>query len=246
MCVEGQNKRRKEEEERELKEKVNLFKNQSRQCDPLILILHYLSFGWSFLSLSPLSLRLFPSLIGYTIASTMVQDQIQVSIGDILDTLPPEPIDPVFIQSFTGIITHPNAWTVDIWPTDPNNVFPTTFSTYTQEAVDLRITNGSTLQTNLFQARFDIPIDSPKPSSIRPHLSSKRPRDSNDLGATFRPRKTKKSLLAKEECWNDLPDWGGRTDCPLVSLPEEILNGCFALGRGLLVLQSYICETGRQ
>ncbi|KAK8844604.1 hypothetical protein IAR55_006451 [Kwoniella newhampshirensis] len=46
-------------------------------------------------------------------------------------------------------------------------------------------------------------------------------------------KKGRKPLVAKEAIWNDIPDWGDRTDCPLLNLPTEILDMCFGLDTGL-------------
>lgn len=47
--------------------------------------------------------------------------------------------------------------------------------------------------------------------------------------------KEKKVLVAVEVKWKDIPDWGDRTDCPLLTLPTEILDRCFGLWDGLRV-----------
>jgi hypothetical protein len=43
----------------------------------------------------------------------------------------------------------------------------------------------------------------------------------------------KKELLAEEVVWKDIPDWGNKTDCPLLDLPVEILDRCFSPDTGL-------------
>ncbi|WVQ93962.1 hypothetical protein IAU59_001040 [Kwoniella sp. CBS 9459] len=40
----------------------------------------------------------------------------------------------------------------------------------------------------------------------------------------------RRPLIAKEAKWKDIPDWGDRTDCPLLKLPGEILDLCFGFG----------------
>ncbi|WVF66343.1 hypothetical protein IAT40_001083 [Kwoniella sp. CBS 6097] len=45
--------------------------------------------------------------------------------------------------------------------------------------------------------------------------------------------KKKKGLVAKAVEWQDIPDWGDRTDCPLLQLPVEVLDLCFGLDSGL-------------
>ncbi|WVW81676.1 hypothetical protein I302_103671 [Kwoniella bestiolae CBS 10118] len=53
----------------------------------------------------------------------------------------------------------------------------------------------------------------------------------------------KKVVLAKEVHWKDIPDWGDRTDCPLLQLPADILDMCFGLNTSLGV-RDYIALAG--
>ncbi|WWC57938.1 uncharacterized protein I303_100473 [Kwoniella dejecticola CBS 10117] len=53
----------------------------------------------------------------------------------------------------------------------------------------------------------------------------------------------KKTILAKEVHWKDIPDWGDRKDCPLLALPPDILDSCFGLTSGLTV-RDYISLAG--
>ncbi|WWC85706.1 uncharacterized protein L201_000572 [Kwoniella dendrophila CBS 6074] len=53
----------------------------------------------------------------------------------------------------------------------------------------------------------------------------------------------KKIIRAKQVYWKDIPDWGGRIDCPILELPEEILDLCFGLKTGLTV-RDYIALAG--
>jgi hypothetical protein len=45
----------------------------------------------------------------------------------------------------------------------------------------------------------------------------------------------KKVLLAKAATWDDIPDWGDRTDSPFLTLPEDVLDLCFNADRDLNV-----------
>jgi hypothetical protein len=57
--------------------------------------------------------------------------------------------------------------------------------------------------------------------------------------------KPKKVVLAKEARWDDIPDWEGRGDCPLLDLPVEVLDRCFGLTKDLNVGgQSLSCKGG--
>lgn len=56
-------------------------------------------------------------------------------------------------------------------------------------------------------------------------------------------KSTKKRLVAKEAEWNDIPDWGGRTDTPLFKLPNDILDRCFGV-RKELEFRDYISLAG--
>ncbi|WWD05947.1 hypothetical protein V865_004032 [Kwoniella europaea PYCC6329] len=53
----------------------------------------------------------------------------------------------------------------------------------------------------------------------------------------------KKVVLAKEVYWKDIPDWGDRTDCPLLRLPEDVLDMCFGLTSGLGI-RDYVALAG--
>ncbi|WWC66949.1 uncharacterized protein I206_100856 [Kwoniella pini CBS 10737] len=53
----------------------------------------------------------------------------------------------------------------------------------------------------------------------------------------------KRVLLAKEVHWDDLPDWGDRTDCPLMKLPADILDMCFSTETDLNV-RDYVALAG--
>ncbi|OCF44298.1 hypothetical protein I317_01916 [Kwoniella heveanensis CBS 569] len=55
--------------------------------------------------------------------------------------------------------------------------------------------------------------------------------------------KKKKGLDAKVAIWQDIPDWGDRTDCPLLQLPVEILDLCFGLNSGLRT-RDYLAVSG--
>ncbi|KAL1409666.1 hypothetical protein Q8F55_003662 [Vanrija albida] len=50
-------------------------------------------------------------------------------------------------------------------------------------------------------------------------------------------------LFAKEVKWKDIPQWWSRTDCPLLQLPDHVLNRCFALDTGL-GLRDYVALSG--
>jgi hypothetical protein len=52
-------------------------------------------------------------------------------------------------------------------------------------------------------------------------------------GAKVKEAKQKKGVFAKEARWDDIPDWKGRGDCPLLDLPAEILDRCFGLTKDL-------------
>lgn len=47
--------------------------------------------------------------------------------------------------------------------------------------------------------------------------------------------KPKKALRAKESSWADIPDWKGREDSPMLSLPLEVLDRCFGLRGDMFV-----------
>ncbi|WRT63423.1 uncharacterized protein IL334_000328 [Kwoniella shivajii] len=53
----------------------------------------------------------------------------------------------------------------------------------------------------------------------------------------------RKVLLAKQARWKDLPNWGSRTDCPLLELPREILDECFGSTSGLQI-RDYVALAG--
>ncbi|WWC97174.1 hypothetical protein V866_004053 [Kwoniella sp. B9012] len=53
----------------------------------------------------------------------------------------------------------------------------------------------------------------------------------------------RKVVLAKQVHWRDIPDWGDRTDCPLLRLPEDVLDMCFGLTSGLGV-RDYVALAG--
>ncbi|WVQ85212.1 hypothetical protein IAT38_007377 [Cryptococcus sp. DSM 104549] len=59
------------------------------------------------------------------------------------------------------------------------------------------------------------------------------------------PKKGRKPIKAKAAVWKDIPDWGDRTDCPLLSLPTELLDLCFgtSLNHGLTV-RDYLALAG--
>lgn len=69
------------------------------------------------------------------------------------------------------------------------------------------------------------------------HLS-----DSEDE-ADVVPKRGRKPLVAKVAVWHDIPDWGDRTDCPLLDLPREIVDMCFSLKTGLDVSDTYASES---
>jgi len=49
-----------------------------------------------------------------------------------------------------------------------------------------------------------------------------------------------KELVAEEVKWHDIPEWGDRKDCPLLTLPNEVLDRCFAIRMGLSVSAHYV------
>ncbi|KAK6905092.1 hypothetical protein I203_105911 [Kwoniella mangroviensis CBS 8507] len=53
----------------------------------------------------------------------------------------------------------------------------------------------------------------------------------------------KKVVLAKQVYWKDIPNWGDRTDCPLLQLPGDVLDMCFGLKSGLGV-RDYVALAG--
>ncbi|WVW81678.1 hypothetical protein I302_103673 [Kwoniella bestiolae CBS 10118] len=58
-------------------------------------------------------------------------------------------------------------------------------------------------------------------------------------------KKARKPLLAKRVEWNDIPDWEGREDCPLLELPGEILDMCFGLSVDVgLSMRDYVSLAG--
>nr|XP_031859884.1 uncharacterized protein CI109_004733 [Kwoniella shandongensis]KAA5526956.1 hypothetical protein CI109_004733 [Kwoniella shandongensis] len=67
--------------------------------------------------------------------------------------------------------------------------------------------------------------------------------DSEDDEGSASPKKGRKVLLAKAAVWHDIPDWGDRTDCPLLELPREILDMCFGLRTGL-GMRDYLALAG--
>ena len=42
----------------------------------------------------------------------------------------------------------------------------------------------------------------------------------------------KKVIYAKKPEWNDIPDWGNSTTCPLMKLPGELMDLCFGYTAG--------------
>ncbi|WVF66342.1 hypothetical protein IAT40_001082 [Kwoniella sp. CBS 6097] len=63
-----------------------------------------------------------------------------------------------------------------------------------------------------------------------------------------KPKRTgRRPLIAKEVKWKDIPDWGDRSDSPLLKLPGEILDMCFGLGPSLdvgLSCRDYVALAG--
>lgn len=70
-------------------------------------------------------------------------------------------------------------------------------------------------------------LDDPVGDSL-PAATSSFPAEAMPAPAAA-PAKPKKIIYAKEGVWDDIPDWGGRTDCPLLELPAEVLDMCFGL-----------------
>ncbi|ORY27359.1 hypothetical protein BCR39DRAFT_229288 [Naematelia encephala] len=65
----------------------------------------------------------------------------------------------------------------------------------------------------------------------------------NEAETGGKKRKGKKDMVAEEAKWHDIPDWGDRKDCPLESLPPEVLNRCFGRSAGL-ELRDYVALAG--
>ncbi|WRT63422.1 uncharacterized protein IL334_000327 [Kwoniella shivajii] len=61
-----------------------------------------------------------------------------------------------------------------------------------------------------------------------------------------KPGKKRKPLVAKKVEWKDIPDWDGRTDCPLLEvIPREVLDMCFGLSVNVgLTLRDYVSLAG--
>lgn len=58
--------------------------------------------------------------------------------------------------------------------------------------------------------------------------------DEHDTETKPHIKKTGRPILfAKEVKWKDIPQWWSRTDCPLLQLPDHVLNRCLALDTGL-------------
>ena len=60
-------------------------------------------------------------------------------------------------------------------------------------------------------------------------------REDGDYAETVaqKKKKKKKVVYAKEAKWRDIPDWEGKTDCPLFQMPTEVLDQCFEIQDGL-------------
>ncbi|WWC97173.1 hypothetical protein V866_004052 [Kwoniella sp. B9012] len=97
------------------------------------------------------------------------------------------------------------------------------------------------------------PLTSTAASS--PKKTSKRKRKSTITSTSTEERekddeepkkkKGRKPLVAKRVEWNDIPDWTGRKDCPLLELPREILDLCFGLAVDVgLSMRDYISLAG--
>ncbi|WVQ85213.1 hypothetical protein IAT38_007378 [Cryptococcus sp. DSM 104549] len=69
--------------------------------------------------------------------------------------------------------------------------------------------------------------------------------DKDTVGGMPRRSSASGKIIARQAVWGDLPDWGGRTDCPLMGLPVELLDLCFGteLDTGLQI-RDYLALAG--